>query len=205
MSEPAQDLFKSVVKNILLECGSLSEYELLIQLKQHSALEAILAQDDRDSSLSLFQNHFLLFHVLYQLQDELAIEHLGLLSISPVNIAITAYEHYDEAESGAVAEAGEAKLKAYYLDIRNLDNESEDSVHELLNKFWDSYIAKDRLSWALDVLGIGMNTEVLALDMKSVKQRYRQLAMAHHPDRGGDSGKLQEINEAYELMCRYLV
>jgi curved DNA-binding protein len=33
-----------------------------------------------------------------------------------------------------------------------------------------------------------------------VKKAYRSLAMKHHPDRGGDSAKFQEIQEAYDVL-----
>ena len=35
-----------------------------------------------------------------------------------------------------------------------------------------------------------------------VKEAYRSLALEHHPDRGGDSAKMQEINDAYESFKR---
>ena len=35
---------------------------------------------------------------------------------------------------------------------------------------------------------------------EEIKRAYRKLAMQHHPDRGGDASKLQEINEAYDTL-----
>ena len=35
---------------------------------------------------------------------------------------------------------------------------------------------------------------------EEIKKAYRKLAMKHHPDRGGDASKLQQINEAYDTL-----
>ncbi len=34
-----------------------------------------------------------------------------------------------------------------------------------------------------------------------VKKRYKELALLHHPDRGGDTAKMQEINAEYAYVC----
>ena len=31
-----------------------------------------------------------------------------------------------------------------------------------------------------------------------IREAYRELAVAHHPDRGGDPDRMRQINEAYE-------
>ena len=35
---------------------------------------------------------------------------------------------------------------------------------------------------------------------EQVRERYRELALANHPDRGGDAGEMRRINEAYERL-----
>jgi len=37
-------------------------------------------------------------------------------------------------------------------------------------------------------------------DDGAIRQAYKKLAMQHHPDRGGDAGRFQEIQEAYSIL-----
>lgn len=46
-----------------------------------------------------------------------------------------------------------------------------------------------------DILGIPREATE-----SDIKQSYRKLSMKHHPDRGGDTSKFQEINTAYETL-----
>ena len=50
---------------------------------------------------------------------------------------------------------------------------------------------------ALAVLGLDATA-----DLSAAQRRYRELAMAHHPDRGGDAGRFQAIQEAIAILRR---
>lgn len=42
------------------------------------------------------------------------------------------------------------------------------------------------------------------IDMKMLKSRYHQLALQHHPDRGGSAEKMKRINSAYRVALQWL-
>jgi DnaJ-domain-containing protein 1 len=50
-------------------------------------------------------------------------------------------------------------------------------------------------SRALTVLGLPADATAA-----QIKQRYRNLALQHHPDRGGDEARMSEINAAYRVL-----
>jgi len=95
----------------------------------------------------------------------------------------------------ALAEAD--PLRDYYLDLANLDATGEAEVERLLADFWQRFAGADERAAALAVLGLAD-----PVDAATIKQRYRELVMRHHPDRGGDTRRLQELNEAMAWLER---
>jgi len=166
----------------------LSEYALL----------ALLAESDDPSferealrqQLSLFQSHFLLFHLLYRLRDWLWSEQLGHLEIDCLKIALADYAPVAGTLPGSCD-----PLRDYYLNLDHLSETSDEDVAELLEGFWLRYAGHDQSSEALAVLGLDVEADAAA-----IKQRYLKLAMEHHPDRGGDSETLQRINAAMTVL-----
>ncbi len=166
----------------------LSEYELL------RALEPELAPvESTDPGLRLFRRHFLLFHVLYRLRDRLWGEGQGDLAISPLCVRLQPYLR------GRLGLMRHDPLRAYYLDLREWSGTTAHDVASLMSDFWRRLSARQQLTAALAVFGL----ESLPGNFEPVRRHYKRLAMLHHPDRGGDGARLQELNAALAVVRRY--
>ena len=72
---------------------------------------------------------------------------------------------------------------------------SVEDVDDLLQKFWHYLHAGSNKQAAMQVLEIDG-----VFNAEDLTRQYRKMVMKHHPDRGGDKVKLQQINEAMETL-----
>lgn len=169
----------------------LSEYELLLRLSRWQGSTECLPGD----TLELFRIHFLLFHTLYRLRDQLHAERSALLQISPLCIRMLPYQAGEQAMSES------DPLRDYYLDLNHLRDTDAEDVDKLLGAFWVRLLGGDEKQSALAVLELDERGGSLSLSI--IRQRYRQLVSLHHPDRGGSTQQLQRINQAMETLQRH--
>ncbi len=162
------------------------EYDLMQSLKAQGYFDFL---SEPALPHELFQAHFFLFHSLYLLNDILLDKKKYLLSIHTLKIQLLPYR-----EGGNSLQV-ENKLKAYYLDFNNLENTSEEDVYDMLASFWNKFNRFDNREAALAEIGLKD-----PVDDKKIKQEYRRLIMQHHPDRGGDTEKLQKLNDAIKSL-----
>lgn len=185
------ELIDQIEQVLQAHTEGLSEYELLSALK--SAPEGLLDELDMQDAHALFQAHFLVFHCLYRLRDRWLAEARANLQIDVFKIISLPYV---EKLSDELAVADE--LRAYYLDLNNLEQTSADDAENLINQFWQKFVAQpDRLN-ALKVLELEE-----PVSFERIQQKYRQLVMQYHPDRGGSAGRLADINQAMDTLKRY--
>lgn len=168
----------------------LSEHELMVLL-QESGQPLFDAGVFRDR-LALFRAHFLLFHTLYVLSDTLVAAGRGRLRIDPLAIVLQR-----AAEGGGGALAWTDPLRAYYLDLDNLERTTAADVEAMLGHFWSRLYADDHRHQALATFALRH-----PVDYAAIRRRYRQLVKEHHPDRGGDTATLQRINDAMAILTR---
>lgn len=184
-------LFEPMFNILRQHPDGLSEYDLMKELKK-----AGYPEFDDGVGLGekrLFESHFVLFHVLYSLKFSLAEQRRGYLAISCLNIRL--HPHYEETNE-AVDYAD--SLSDYYLDWSNLRKTSAKDVKDMLNSFWKKYLVFGKREQALSVLGLKE-----PVNRNEIKQQYKKLAFAHHPDRGGDTASFQKINAAMETLNSY--
>lgn len=166
----------------------LSEYELMRALQPDGAEPREAFRDP----LRLFRAHFTLFHALYTLREQLWERREAHLEIDPLRIRLHPYRGADRD-----ALAARDPLRDYYMDLANLEDTSAGDVDEMLGRFWATLQADEQRHEALAVLGLRE-----PVDFATIKRRYRELAMRHHPDRGGSDDRLQRINEAMAVLSR---
>lgn len=157
------------------------EYDLMQALKSQGYFDFL---SNPAQPHELFHAHFFLFHSLYLLRNIFLENETYLLNIHTLKIYLLPY---CKGENNLQEEE---KLMAYYLDFSHLENTSEDDVYDMLASFWNKYNRFDNREEALAELGLKD-----PVDDKIIKQEYRRLIMQHHPDRGGDTEKLQKLND----------
>ncbi len=174
----------------------LSEYDLFAALFEMGDSRFDISQL-RDT-FPLFCAHFRLFNALYRLRDRLWEQQSGLLEISPLLVILRPY-NVQQSEKNRLS--GVDALRDYYLDSAQLEQTTALEVEQMLNKFWARLNGSERRRQALEVLGLSDPVGAV-LDVVTIKQHYRRLAMEHHPDRGGDTSRLQMINAAMAVLSK---
>lgn len=184
------DSLPGVLNEILiLHPAGLKEYAL-VQILKHQGVEPFVRCDLGDE-LSLFRTHFFLFHHLYRLQAQLRLAQTGDLQIHCLSIVLRPWQE-------GVSLALHDPLAGYYLDVSRLESTTRAEVKVMLEWFWRRLTLEEGRGGAYAVLGLSAGASVV-----EIKRRYRELAMQHHPDHGGQAARFREIAEAVDLLLNF--
>lgn len=142
----------------------------------------------------LYPVHFLVFHVLYRLRDQLA-RSGEALSISPLRIRLSTQDIV--SGTGSVGEVD--ALRAFYLDLSQYQL-PEAAILDMMADFWSGrHRRQPARGEVLDAASaLGFND--MPASFNDVKYRFRRAVMQSHPDRGGETGTIQELNNAFSVL-----
>ncbi|WP_412971305.1 DNA-J related domain-containing protein [Glaciecola sp. MF2-115] len=179
----------------------ISEFEIITLLKQPPY--SLFDEDALRDSLMLFQTHFVLFHSLYRLRNEWREQKVGELDIAATQIKLLPSVSFDAALQTSDT------LADYYLDWNNMTSTDQAGVDQLLGSFWQKMAGIDvnhQLSGeALNEALSNMQLETLeGLTLPQLKQHYRKLQHANHPDKGGSVESSQLVLQAYTALYKHL-
>lgn len=161
----------------------LSEHELIRALRGQGC--EWLPELARRDLFGLFRTHFRLFHALYRLRDQLRERREGDLVPDPLRLRIAAWR------PGTAAMDRADPVAEWYRDEGRLEATGPREVARMLADMARLRQPAERRQEALAKLGL----EEPASD-STIRRRYRELAMRHHPDRGGDARAFVAIQAA---------
>ncbi|MCL7945832.1 DNA-J related domain-containing protein [Marinobacter sp. ATCH36] len=142
----------------------------------------------------LYPVHFLLFHVLYRLRDQLATGGESV-TISPLIIRL----RRSDVVGGTGLPDQADELRRFYLDLSKYQM-PEESINRMMDDFWAgrSGYRPERAETreAAAILGF----ESIPAEFDEVKQRFRKAVMHAHPDRGGETEAIQHLNHAFSVL-----
>ena len=184
---------KSTLLNIIKNYPEgIKEYDLLTLIQEKKPKNGLTYVDNLD----LFKRHFLLFHTLYQLDEQLRTDHNGQLVINALNIQWLPKTSVIDSFSAFNLDKNDS-VRAFYLDLKNLEDTSSEDVENLLTSFW---LKMEDDSEKVNALTLFELNE--PCDLPIIKKRYRQLLTMHHPDKGGSIETTQALNKAMEILKR---
>jgi hypothetical protein len=177
------------------------------------------------SPLLLYQHHFVLYNILYKLQEQY--NQTGrYLHIHFMRTGIFTYpeagkcRHFDDNlltfcsdsvngndnlcarhldQSGADS-LDTVSIRWFYLDPTNYDRLDEESAEAFLSGSFKMLTEYRTIQESYDVLDMPRGS-----DLTSVKKRFKYLAKIHHPDKGAENHEeFARINSAYQILLRTL-
>lgn len=142
----------------------------------------------------LYPVHFLLFHVLYRLRDQIAAGG-EILTISPLVIQLR--------NSDVVAAVGVPdrmdELRKFYLDLSKYEL-TENAINRMMDDFWAGRSGYRPAAIEASEAAVVLGFDSIPKSFDDVKQRFRRAVMHAHPDRGGETEAIQNLNEAFAVL-----
>ncbi len=169
----------------------IEEHYLLSRLGLKLQSEAELSEE-----LARFQQHFVLYHLLYRVQAQLLALGQGYLCIELARVRLVAC-------SDAAEHVDDASRRQYYQHWPNFYLMSEQLLEQQLDAFWQYFTrGRGRLAEISAADAITLLQLEPGFTLGQLKKAYRTLALQHHPDRGGNAGQFIALRQAYQQLLQ---
>lgn len=165
----------------------------LHELMQRLANQGCLPDWETTAEIQLFRTNFLLMNGLYQLQKQL-LECGTWLHVAPLAL------HLVPISVGNSWLQQADPLRDYYLDWCNFFVATQQDIEALLHDFWRRYSAQPALSAQMRRQALATLDLTDTATYPMIRQRWKQLALQHHPDRQGDALQFMAIRLAWEQL-----
>ncbi len=175
-------------------------------------------------ALTLYQNHFMLFHILYKLQEEFERDR-EYLYIHFMRIKLIPYPAYDlchfyNDELGIFCgeeNHNESKycafhleqfynmvdglsIKYFYLDKKNFYKIDQENAEAFINGTWEILANYQEFKESFEKMELNET-----YDIELVKKQFKFLAKKYHPDINRENHeKFNEINNAYRVIIKMI-
>ncbi|KKO45693.1 hypothetical protein WG68_09260 [Arsukibacterium ikkense] len=176
---------------------SLTEQYLMSRLGLKLATDTDLSLD-----LQRFQQHFVLYHLLYRLQTAWLATGEGFLSIGLAKV--TLLETAVPASDELAKHNDNLSRREYYANWQNFYGMSEQLLDAYLQQFWQHY---NKGNLTAELISAEQAQQLLKLSpgftLAELKKAYRSQALLLHPDRAnGDAEKFRQIQQAYQQLLQ---
>ncbi|MDX1635723.1 MAG: DNA-J related domain-containing protein [Marinobacter sp.] len=197
LKQKVQHLMIAVESILRARPAGISELDLIraLQAPPWELLETV----DFSSPERLYPVHFLTFHALYRLRDDIGGQG-EQLSISPLLIRLGPGQ--GSPATSALAESD--KLRAFYLDLDQYAL-SEQTVSQMMDDFWAGRSGRQPAAGEVSDAAVTLGFDRVPDHFEEVKYRFRRAVMQAHPDRGGRTEDVQALNEAFGVLRVYYV
>ena len=175
-------------------------------------------------ALELYQNHFLLFCLLYELQNEFydtgKYLHIHFMrtflydyprkgECRFFNEELMGFCHENTSGDNEYCEYHRKRfeneveslsIKYFYLDRENFSRLDRESAESFINGAWEILGNYEEYKKSFAILDLPESSSI-----ETIKRQFKVLAKRHHPDHGESSHKkFNEINRAYRLLLKMI-
>lgn len=175
------------------------------------------------NSLTLFQNHFVLFHILYRLQNYFQNDNKYLYihfmrtilleyplknrcrffnesTLNFCNALCNENLNYCDFHHKKIGDdkIEEISSKYFYLDKNNFFKLNKKTAEKFINGTWEILSHYKEYKNSFKILDLPESA-----DTETIKKRFRKLAKKYHPDHNNNfDKKFNEINNAYQFLLK---